>query len=293
MALVYSVQDRLPVLSNPQLASQEDIKASKRSALADRSVATLQASNLSEIATDLLFPIADPAHQKLATTMYRKAIEIDPDYSAAHAGAAHSLATLAILSPGVEMRSNLLAQAKDMVGRAIELNPTSGWTQSGAAWVAFVSGEYDRSIELSARSMSLGSSDYKSLEFFGLISLLNGNFEETARATNPESLGFAEKRSPAYLNLYGVANFHLGNYSAALDAFDAAIRRGGPVSELTLLYKAASHRAAGNLAEADRLVAELKQTWPGFTPGPILNRFYRYPEHADQVSQNLGALGLD
>ncbi|MGI9364767.1 MAG: tetratricopeptide repeat protein [Rhizobiaceae bacterium] len=291
MVLIYSVQDRSPVLPNLPMESLESKKASERSALADRSVATLQASNLTGIATDLLFPIADPSHQRLATTMYRKAIEIDPYYSDAYAGAAHSLATLSILSPSAEMRSNLITQANEMVDKAIELNPTNAWTQSAAAWLAYVSGEFDRAAELSQRSISLGATDIRTVEFFGLISLLNGDFEEAARVTNPQNLGNSEKRSLAYLNLFGVAKFHLGNYQAALDAFETAIRRGGPVSELTLLYKAASHRAAGNVSEANRLVAELKQTWPGFTPGPLLERFYRFPEHVDQVRLYLGELG--
>ncbi len=263
----------------------------ERSALAEKSTATLQAANLAEQASGLLFPIADAEHQKLAISMYREAIRIDPSFSDGFAGAAHSLATLALLAPTAKIRGELLGEAEEFADKAIDLAPRSGWSQSAAAWVAFVNGDYDRAVDLSRLGASLDDLDGKTLDFHGVILGMTGHFEESAEASAPARPRNDKRRHPAHLNIHGVANFHLGDYEATISSIDAAIQLGGPVSELTLMYKAAASQALGDTGTARALLEDLQATWPAFRPDAAVARFYRYPEHAEQVLAQLRAAG--
>ncbi|WP_106608275.1 hypothetical protein [Shimia abyssi] len=263
----------------------------ERTALAEKSTATLQAANLAEKASDLLFPIADAEHQKLATAMYRESIRIDPTHSGGYAGAAHSLATLALIAPSAEQSAKFLEEAESFAKQAVELAPLSGWSHSAVAWVALAAQNFTEAVELSRFAVSLSPMDGKVLDFYAVTALITGHFEEGLQASDPARPRDNKGRQPAYLNVQGVANYHLGHFDEAIAWFDAAIQDGGPVSELTLTYKAAASQAAGRTEVARALLDELAQTWPAFRPEPILKKFYQYPEHAEQVIAELRAAG--
>ncbi|MDV7143861.1 hypothetical protein R3X27_14335 [Tropicimonas sp. TH_r6] len=269
-------------------AAQDSLE---RTALAEKSPATLQAANLAEKAADLLFPIADAEHQTLATAMYREAIRIDPSHYGGYAGAAHSLATLAMISPDAERSAELLSEAEALAEKAIDLAPLSGWSHSATAWVALSAGDPERAVDLARRAASLSPMDGKVLDFHAVTALMTGHFEEGFDVSAPDRPRDMDGRQPAYLNVHGVANFHLDRFDAAIASFDTAIEQGGPVSELTLLYKAAANQAAGRTEDARALLDELQTTWPAFRPEPVLKRFYRHPEHAERILVELRAAG--
>ncbi|MEP2706263.1 MAG: hypothetical protein ABJQ71_14830 [Roseibium sp.] len=83
--------------------------------------------------------MADFSRQKLATATFEEAISIQDEYAGSYAGAAHSLATLAILAPTETMRSDFLIEAQQMAATALQLDAKDGWSQSAASWVAFAS----------------------------------------------------------------------------------------------------------------------------------------------------------
>ncbi|WP_193140820.1 tetratricopeptide repeat protein [Meridianimarinicoccus sp. MJW13] len=286
--LVLRGQTAPPVVGPKDHAARNQLE---RTAFAQKSTAALQAANLAEQASGLLFPIADVTHQKLATAMYRDAMQIDPTSSEGYAGAAHSLGTLALLAPDAEMRDALLTEAESLADTAIDLNPRNGWSQSAAAWVAFVKGDYPRAVDLSRLAASLNGEDGKTLDFHGVILGMTGNFAESAEASDPSRPRNNKGRHPAHLNIYAVANFHLGNHETAIASINTAIQQGGPVSELTLMYKAAANQALGNTSAAMALLEELGASWPDFRPERAVKRFYQYPEHAAQVLTQLRAAG--
>lgn len=262
-----------------------------RTALAEKSVATLQAANLAEKANELLFPIANANHQKLATAMYREAIAVAPSYSGGYAGIAHSLGTLSLISPDADSAAELLSEGSAMADKAIDLDPLSGWSHSATAWIAFAGRENDKAMEARRRAVSLSPADGRVLDFSAVIATVTGHFEEALLLADPERPRNSGSRHPAYLNVYGVANYHIGQHAQAIASFDNAVRMGGPVSELTLMYKAAAHQAAGRTSAARDLLDELRETWPAFRPGPVVKRFYQNSEDAEQLLSDLTAAG--
>lgn len=277
--------------SSSTLSGARSDAVATRTALAEKSVATLQAANLAEKANDLLFPVANANHQKLATAMYREAIAVGPGYSGGYAGVAHSLGTLSLISPDADIAAELLSEGSEMADKAIDIDPLSGWSHSATAWIAFAGREYGKALEASRRAVSLSPADGQVLDFSAMIASMTGHFEEALLLADPERPRNSGGRHPAYLNVYGVANYHIGQHAEALESFDNAVRMGGPVSELTLIYKAAAHQAAGRTSAARDLLDELRETWPAFRPGPIVKRFYQNSEDAEQLLSDLTAAG--
>lgn len=282
----------VPGLADPALPGASD-QGDERLALADKSLTTLQAANLVGTASKLLFPVADPAHQKSAEAMFREAARIDPEFAGAYSGTAHTLASQALLAPNPDHRTALLSEATDLAARTVDLDPTSGWTVSAKSWVAFAGRDYDAAQALGARAYRLDPRDARVANFYALVLLLTGEFQTASAVVDP-----ARARRPlsgdfAHYNVFGVASFHLGQYQEAIASFDMAIRSGGPVSELTLIYKAASYAALGQTAQARALLADLAQFMPGFPAERVLNRFYTRPELAAQVLDQLRSAGWE
>lgn len=263
----------------------------ERKALAEKSMATLQASNMTAKASEMLFPIADVELQTAALKLFEEAIRIDPAYAGGYAGAAHSLSTLAILAPNLEQRQEMLQAASLMSRTAVDLDPTNGWGISSQAWLAFASGEFENAKTLADRAYLLSDLDGRVLNFYALILLLTGSFEEAQKISAPDAPRRDAGSHQANLNIHGVASFHLGEYETAVSSFDSAIASGAPVSELTLLYKAASYQANAHIAEAQKLLMELSRTWPMFQPEAALSKFYASHEHVDTVLVQLRAAG--
>ncbi|NDR56660.1 tetratricopeptide repeat protein [Aliiruegeria sabulilitoris] len=291
LILWYSRAGDAPQKPFTDLSATPSNAVATRTALAEKSVATLQAANLAEKASELLFPIADANHQKLATAIYREAIAVDPSFSGGYAGAAHSLGTLALISPDADLAAELLSEGSEMAKKAIDLDPLSGWSHSAAAWIAFAGRDYDTALEASRRAVSLSPTDGQVLDFSSVIAAMTGHFEEALLLADPERPRNSGGRHPAYLNMYGVANYHIGQHARAIVSFDNAVRMGGPVSELTLMYKAAAQQAAGRTSDARDLLDELQETWPAFRPGPVVKRFYQNSEDAGQLLSDLAAAG--
>ena len=279
---------------SPPETPQADFSAlnqSERSALAGKSAATLQAANLAEQASGLLFPIANFEHQTLALSMYREAIRIDPSFPDALAGAAHSLGTLALLAPDADIRAKFLSEAEDLAVNAANLAPLSGWAQSAVAWAAFARGDYERAVDISRLAISLDNVDSKTLDFSAVIFGMTGHFAESAKVSDPNRSRNSKTRGPAHLNIHGVANFHLGNYEEAIADFDKAVLQGGPVSALTLMFKAAAVQATGDKTSAASLLEQLKNAWPGFSPSNVTKRFYQHPKDAEYLLKMLREVG--
>lgn len=291
--LVWSIGRSIDFPPSPDSAENnvQERAEQERKALAEKSMATLQASNMTAKASEMLFPIADAELQTAALKLFEEAIRIDPAYAGGYAGAAHSLSTLAILAPDLAQRQEMLKAASLMSGTAVDLDPTNGWGISSQAWLAFASGDFENAKTLADRAYLLSDMDGRVLNFHALILLLTGSFAEAQKISAPDAPRRDAGSHKANLNIHGVASFHLGDYETAVSSFDSAIASGAPVSELTLLYKAASYQANAQTGEAQKLLAELSRTWPMFQPEVALNKFYASHEHVDAVLVQLMAAG--
>ncbi|MEP2531981.1 hypothetical protein [Shimia sp.] len=263
----------------------------QRLALREKSYKALQAANYAEEARDLLFPLFDFNRQKQSLTMFRQVIKLDPESFAGYAGAAQSLATLALLSPQNPDKEAFLQDARLMADIAVSKDPTKAWSLSSAAWVAFAEGNEDKAIRLSQKSIALAPRDGHVHDYFGLIALFTGDFPSALDALRPEREFDQPSDRLGRKNVYAAASFHSGLYQQTLNLFDEVAMSGGPISPPRLAYKAAALDALGKTEAAREQVLDLLETWPNARVDQVLLNFFRDPLHANDVNDRLRKLG--
>ncbi|WP_299354763.1 hypothetical protein [uncultured Shimia sp.] len=260
-------------------------------ALASKSTATVQAENYCNAARGFLFPIANLANQKLASDIFREAIKTDPNYYCGYAGRAHSLSTTSLLLPPGEAKTALLSEAADMARKAVDLAPLSGWSQSALAWSNYAQGNSETALEQSAIAVDLAPTDGNVLDFRAVTLLVLGQFQEAYDISHPDRLREKGSHRFAHRNINAVASFHLGKYQEAIDSLNYATENGDPVSELTLVFKAASYQGLGDTRSAQENLNKLQKSWPDFRLNLVLSAFYADPAFAQLVLKNLAAAG--
>lgn len=266
----------------------------ERQSIRDKSHASLQAVNLAEQARGMIFPIFDRPRQALVDEVFRRVTELDTDYFGGYAGRAQTLATLAILSPPGPSKDDYLFKAKEMAKSATRLGPTSSWTQSANAWVAFADRDFARAKKLSDRSYELAPDDGRIIEFHGTLSLFSGYFSEAIKIarvgrlkTSNSSQRFANR------NITAAASYHLGEYQKSLDSFHEAADIGDPVSAPSVAFQAAGLYRLGKVDEAKSKVDELTMAWPDANIENILKGIYQHSHHVDQILLPLLELGWE
>ncbi len=95
----------------------------QRVAIYEKSPAALQAFNLAEQARTMIFPIFDRQRQLLVLSVFEGVIEIDPEYFGGYAGAAQALASLAVITPPSDAKTEYADAAMKLANQAVSLAP--------------------------------------------------------------------------------------------------------------------------------------------------------------------------
>ncbi|KUJ77602.1 hypothetical protein AVO44_17000 [Ruegeria profundi] len=267
--------------------SSNSTQQAKRAALGQHSLARLQAANLADQARGMFFPVFDVKRQQIALGMFQHATELDPALPDGYAGSAQVLATLALLSRDEENRDDLLLQALEMSGMALDLSPSGAWANASNGWRLAVSNEPDEALKYARLSAELAPKDGHVLDLVGITALIANMPALAAEVSNPARSRAGSGRFGAR-NIWGVSQLMLGNYENVVEAFQGAPAAGAPVSAPSLIFQAAAHDQLGNFNEAQRLIGELQKTWPEFPSEFLVERIF--PSDQKTRETVLGAL---
>lgn len=263
----------------------------RRLALMDKSPTAVQAANMAAQARGMLFPLFDLQRQKAVTELFRHAISLEPALPDGYAGAAQSLATLAILSPDRAAGQDLLAEAFRMSDQALKLGPDNEWAHAATAWVNLFGGDKVAGLKHAEIARKLAPENGYVLDVVGVAGLMTNQPDLAAQATDPSRPRNGKGRFGA-LSIWAVAQYHLGNYQNTIDAFEKAAIEGAPISAPTLIYLAAAYDQLGKASEAGKKVNELNEAWPGFPVKNVLQRFFGDDPVINDLEARLLANGL-
>ena len=264
------------------LPATQSIEQAERAALGEHSLTRLQAVNLADQARGMFFPVFDAKRQQIALGMFRHATELDPALSDGYAGSAQVLATLAMLSPDQAQRDDLFGQALQMSGRALDLSPTDAWANGANGWVLATQNNPVEALKYARLSVELAPKDGHILDLVGITAILASAPELAAEVSDPERLRSGSGRFGAR-NIWGVSQLMLGKYDKVVEAFQGAPAAGAPVSAPSLLFQAVAQDQLGNSEEAQRLVTEIRRTWPEFPSEFLAGRIFQN----DQNTRNM------
>ncbi len=260
----------------------QSIEQAERAALGEQSLTRLQAANLADQARGMFFPVFDVKRQQIALGMFQHAAELDPALSDGYAGSAQVLATLAMLSPDETQRNYLLGQASELSEKALELSPADAWANSANGWVLAVNNQPNEALKYARMSVELGPKDGHILDLVGITAIVANAPELAAEVSSPDRPKSGSGRFGAR-NIWGVSQLMLGNYESVVEAFQGAPAAGAPVSAPSLLFQAVAQDQLGNTEDAQRLIAEMRKTWPEFPSEFLAYRIF----YNDNATRNL------
>ncbi len=263
----------------------------QRVAIYEKSPAALQAFNLAEQARTMIFPIFDRQRQLLVLSVFEGVIEIDPEYFGGYAGAAQALASLAVITPPSDAKTEYADAAMKLANQAVSLAPDQAWSQSAKSWAFFANRDYDAALQLSRRASKLDPNDGAVLDFLGAVAMFSGEFEEAIATADRLSLLGSSNQRFANRNISGATYFHLGEYEKTVERFEEAKQLGDPLSAPSLAYVTAALSAMGQDYAAKAKLAELERAWPDAPIGTMLKSIHKDVENAEAVLRELRKQG--
>jgi adenylate cyclase len=225
-----------------------------------------------------------------AKTMHRRAIEIDQNFAAPHAGLA--LALIAdYVSDWAEDPAQALDEAERWARRAVELNDQEPVSHMALGNVLLWRRDLDGALAKFRRMIKLDPNFAQGHSATGLALMYAGKPAEAL-----EAMAIAMRLDPHYpgivLHFLAQANFSLGNYEAAVEQLRKRIAR-TPGTDSSRMLLAACYGHLGRLEEARAIWAELMQVNPNFSLAQRERVLpYRDPRDFQRIADGLAKAGL-
>ena len=259
LAEVFTVQDEVTNSIVKALAIKMTTQEQRR--LAQRSTDNLKAYDFFQEG-QRLFKISTKATNEQAIEMYRKAIELDPQYGRAYGALAVTLTTnyrRGISDSPVETLNRALVLAK----KAVSLNDTIPQTYWALGFVYVMQKEYDKALIAATQAINIAP-NYA--DGYGLLAIINSYLgkAEIAIEFNNKGIRLNPYYSFEYLISYGIAYYTLGNYSAAITALEDAKGRNENSAEVKL-FLAACYIQSNRQNDAEWIAEELQIISPTTT----------------------------
>jgi tetratricopeptide (TPR) repeat protein len=229
-----------------------------------------------------------------ALRLFYKAIELDPDFSAAYAAAASCFTRRKVFNWVID-REQEVAEARRLAQRAVQTGKDDATVLADAGYtLAYVARDLDDGAAVLDRALLINPNLALGWHNSGWVKVWLG---ETDRAV--ERFAHAMRLNPIDPTLFAMqqgmahAHFFAGRYDEAVSWAKMALRE-LPGSHPALRIAAASCALASRDEEAKRLMARLLEIDPALRISNLQNVLgpYRQPEHAAKYADALRKAGL-
>ena len=222
--------------------------------------------------------------------LYRRAIEIDPDFARAYA-ALSVLLVRTIIRGYSSDRELTLQQAHELAQRAVELDPESPHTLWALGYTSMNKGEFEQATELLERAVALSPSF---ADGYGLLSLIENNQGKSQQALEHTRRGMQLNPRYTWDYPYNLARAYwaLEEYETALLHLSDASSR-NPSLVQPRLYLVSTHMQLGNREDAEWEVTELELQHPEINLTYLRNGLaLQAPELREKLFDDLRAAGM-
>ena len=225
-----------------------------------------------------------------AKAMYRRAIEIDPNFAAPHAGL--SLATISdYVSDWAADPEEALDEAERWARRALELDDQEPVSHMALGNVMLWRRNHDGALAEFGRMIALDPNFAQGHSATGLALMYAGRAAEAL-----ESFAIAKRLDPhspsIVLHFVAQANFSLGRYEAAAEHLHERIAR-TPATDSSRMLLAACYGHRGRVDEARTAWAGLMKVNPDFSLAQRARVLpYKEPRDFQRIAEGLAKAGL-
>lgn len=230
----------------------------------------------------------DPTEK--AKGYFKKAIELDPDYSDAYAGLADVRMREALFGY-TEFPDLAFQQAEELAKKAIVLDESNALARANLGYIYMRKGQYDLAISELKYSIELNPNDYRTYRRLAPVLLYSGKLEEALHWYNM-SMKYDRNHasSGTFMNM-GIANFLKGKNDEALNWLNRSVAK-WPTFLGNHIVLAAVHGHIGNLEEANKEARKVLSIAPFFEVDFYGEAFYN-PEHRKKMVDGLRKAGLE
>jgi TolB-like protein/Flp pilus assembly protein TadD len=218
-----------------------------------------------------------------------RAVELDPDYSAAWAYLAEFI--LYEHMHNYNSRANPLDRALESARRAVELDPSGQAGHFALAYVHLFRGELDKLLAETERALSINPNNTRVLADLGYLLFVIGQHDRGVALTKK-----AVRLNPRHPDWYNIIffwnHYHKREYEEALAT---TLKMDLPGYFYTYVRQAIAYGQLGRKAEAQTAVAKLLELKPEYgREVRDLVRRWQYPEDfIEHIVEGLRKAGLD
>ena len=224
-----------------------------------------------------------------AVTYFKKALELDANYSQAYAslGFAHMFDYQNRWSDDPDKSLKL---AREYAQKAIDNDPNEPMAHGAAALTAIFEKDFDRAQAEVDRTLALNPSSALAHNLLGTIRSYSGRPLEAIPAIE-QAMRLDPAFRPQFLHFLGIAYLLAGKYETAAAMLRQRILL-VPNTDFSRAVLAATLGHLGEIAEARRVWAELMKINPKFSFSAYIGRQPMRPEDAERVVAGLAKTGL-
>ena len=201
-----------------------------------------------------------------AREMYRKAIELDPQYGRAYGALAVTLA-FDFRRGWTEAPLETLDRALELATRAVALDDSVPQTHWALGFVHLTRKEFDQAEQAAARATAIAPNYADGYGLLSLIEVFRGDPEKAIKL-NDKAIGYNPFYSFEYLVAYGLAYYMQGNYDAAIKFLERGVERNPNAIQIKVPL-AASYVRAGRQDDAEWVAEEVQMLSPTTTVSSI------------------------
>ena len=220
--------------------------------------------------------------------MFEKAIELDPDFSAAYAGLSTAFALYGTYGC-TEFYAQALEHAEGLAQKSLKLDDSNEDAYAQLGYVYTYSKRYDLAINYLNRSIELNPNNAQSLRRLGMVLLWSGNQNEAIQALE-SAARYDPNSTPGGFMALGGGYYLKGEYNKAINVLEEGVTRWpGWVGNNIILT--ATYAQADRLADAEREAKEVLRLDPFFEVGNYGTVFQNQKDR-DKIVDGLRKAGL-
>lgn len=224
-----------------------------------------------------------------ATENFKKAIELDPNYSNAYSALGHVRRWDAGYG-WTEFPDLAFQQAEELFKKAIMLDESNAFAHGQLGYVLMRKGEYDLAIGEMKRSIELNPNDWRTYRNLAPVLLYSGNPVEALHWYNISMKYDPYVSSGMFMNI-GIANYLKGEYEEALTWLNKSAAK-WPTFLGNHIVLAAVYAKMENLEEAKKESSEVIKISP-FFKADFYGEAFRDPAHRKKIVEGLKMAGLE
>ena len=219
-----------------------------------------------------------------AQILFEEVIDLEPDFSRGYSGLALSYGVGVTLGMSQSPKESL-AQAIDLVQKALSLNETDAINHAALAYLFALTEQHDKAVVRAERALALDANSFSVLNFSGLALMYSCRGKEALSVFEK-----AERLNPSFPNTslqLSWAYRLVGRYEEAFEQAQKAVQR-TPRSQLAQVALTATCNLTGREAEARAAAAEVLRISPNFSV-----ELFRYGlrfKDKDQIDITINAL---